>query len=486
MKKIIILLLAIIVLCFMPGKAAAVVDVESTSIFHYIMGMLYFYDENIDGTIKEFEKAVELDGNLLFMQENLMELYFSKKDYEKAEIEAKKILEHDKNNLRAYQYLAEIIPLRGGDISEALGYQKKVIGFIPKDAMAHFYLAALYGQLNDTVSAKKEFKIVLSLDRKNIQAYLLLASLYEYEKKEEEAMMLYKRALKINPDNTEIIDRLGTLQNKQKKFAEAISNFQKSIVVNPYDVKALYNLVLLNDKSGDWKKTAEYLERIDKVNPGDARICVHLGISYIELERYDDAVNILKKVLETDPENDTAQPLLGMAYEYKKMYREASEAFLKSIEKNPDKKEHYFQLGLCYDNLKEYDKSDEAFQKALEIDPKFAYALNYLGYSWAERGVNLDKALANIEAALKVEPDNGSYTDSLGWVYFKLGDYRKAEKILLKASQLLKDPVIFEHLGDTYVKLTKASQALVVYRKAQKLDPGKKELLEKINKLSGK
>jgi tetratricopeptide (TPR) repeat protein len=90
-------------------------------------------------------------------------------------------------------------------------------------------------------------------------------------------------------------------------------------------------------------------------------------------------------------------------------------------------------------------------KKVIEINPKHADALNYLGYSYAERGINLEEAQSLIRRALELKPDSGYIMDSLGWAYFKLGKYDEALKHLLRAAELVKDdPLVLEHIGDVY------------------------------------
>jgi Flp pilus assembly protein TadD len=104
-------------------------------------------------------------------------------------------------------------------------------------------------------------------------------------------------------------------------------------------------------------------------------------------------------------------------------------------------------------------------RKAIELNPQNAPALNYLGYTWAEMGVQLDEAEKLIVRALKIEPNDGFFIDSLGWVYFQRGEYAKAVEQLERAVELtVDDPVIIEHLGDAYEKIGRTEQALQRYR----------------------
>jgi len=108
-------------------------------------------------------------------------------------------------------------------------------------------------------------------------------------------------------------------------------------------------------------------------------------------------------------------------------------------------------------------------KKAIELNPKNAAALNYLGYTWAEMGIQLDEAEELITRALKIQPNDGFYIDSLGWVYYQKGEYPRAVEQLERAVEItVDDPTIIEHLADAYEKVGKSDRAVTRYREALK------------------
>jgi Flp pilus assembly protein TadD len=157
---------------------------------------------------------------------------------------------------------------------------------------------------------------------------------------------------------------------------------------------------------------------------------------------------------------------------------------------DPKNDEAHYQLGALYDENKNKEKSVANMKKAIELNPKNAAALNYLGYTWAEMGVQLDDAEDLIQRALKIQPDDGFYIDSLGWVYYQKGDYPKAVEYLERAVEItVDDPTIIEHLGDAYEKAGRSDRALLRYREALKVtkEPDQnKRLREKIQRLDKK
>jgi tetratricopeptide (TPR) repeat protein len=123
-------------------------------------------------------------------------------------------------------------------------------------------------------------------------------------------------------------------------------------------------------------------------------------------------------------------------------------------------------------------------RRVLELDPEHADALNYLGYLDVEQGINLDEAKLLIERALVIEPNNGAYLDSLGWLYYQLGHYEQALTYLQQAADLIEgDPTIYEHMGDTYFKLQDVQQAEYYWKQALRAGADPSTIEEKLQHL---
>ena len=134
---------------------------------------------------------------------------------------------------------------------------------------------------------------------------------------------------------------------------------------------------------------------------------------------------------------------------------------------HPDNDRYHFTLGALYDEDKQRDKGIEHMRRAIELNPDNAPALNYLGYTYAEQGTNLDEAESLIRRALAISPNDGFYLDSLGWVAYQRGDYATSIQYLERAVVLAgDDPTISEHLGDAYLKAGRQGDALRIYRDA--------------------
>ena len=136
----------------------------------------------------------------------------------------------------------------------------------------------------------------------------------------------------------------------------------------------------------------------------------------------------------------------------------------------------YFR-GICYERAKQWDKAEADLKKALELFPEQPHVLNYLGYSWVDQGMNLDEGMKMIRRAVEQRPDDGYIVDSLGWAYYRLGNYEEAVKHLERAVELKpEDPTINDHLGDAYWKVGRNLEARFQWSHARDLKPEPDEL----------
>ena len=132
-----------------------------------------------------------------------------------------------------------------------------------------------------------------------------------------------------------------------------------------------------------------------------------------------------------------------------------------------------------------FHQAEEYFNKCLQISPNFPEALNYLGYMWAERGMKLEKAHELIEKAVKLEPKNAAYLDSLGWVLYKLNQPKEALENIQKAIDLSTevDATLYDHLGDIYVALKLKEQARDAWTKSLKVEANE-QIRKKLDQLN--
>lgn len=183
----------------------------------------------------------------------------------------------------------------------------------------------------------------------------------------------------------------------------------------------------------------------------------------------------------------TAEDLLFAAQLWQQEERwDASLALLeRAVVEAPESTTALFAQAVALERSGRFTRAAEAFESLLRLAPDDAPALNYLGYMWADRGENLKRALGMIQRAVALDPDNGAYLDSLGWVYYQSGDFASARRYLEWAARLIgDDATVHEHLGDVYLALEQPARARDSYRQALERSGGDGEKLqEKLDQL---
>lgn len=169
--------------------------------------------------------------------------------------------------------------------------------------------------------------------------------------------------------------------------------------------------------------------------------------------------------------SDASALAAAQGYQRLERYEESIPILEKLAANNPGQVISGFLLGAAYERTGQRDKAVAEFRRVLQVEPDFHAALNYLGYTFAEAGVNLEEALTLVSRAVALEPDNGAYVDSLGWAYYRLGRPEQARSYLERAARLEpEDATLQEHLGDVYVALGQTDRARQAYERALALE----------------
>lgn len=277
---------------------------------------------------------------------------------------------------------------------------------------------------------------------------------------------------------------------------------------------------LFLDNLGDFKQAKKAYRKAVKLDADSWNIHYRLGIDYLRTQDYRNAEEELKKALELKPYAEGARFILARVYTYNSKYDEAISEYQgllekplielnefdvryalaqlyargkdwqkaeiechKILEKNPNEPNAHFYLGYIYGESSKVDKAVKEFNRAIELNPNHSPALNSLSYLYAQRGENLDYALSLVKKALELEPSNAAYLDTLGWVYFKKGDLENALRYLENASVLVKDPEIYEHLGDVFLEMGNLSEARKNWDRSLELDSKRASAKDKIENI---
>jgi Flp pilus assembly protein TadD len=229
-------------------------------------------------------------------------------------------------------------------------------------------------------------------------------------------------------------------------------------------------------------------ERVPADSPLHRNALIQMAANLDTLDRADEAKKHLRQLIAENPKDLEAIMALGNVLRAHKEFAECADNYTKAIDlvKTPSKSNwtlFYFR-GICYERSKDWPKAEADLKKALELYPDQPHVLNYLGYSWIDQGTNLDKGMEMIKLAVSKRPDDGYIVDSLGWAYYRLGNYEEAVKQLEKAIELKpEDPTINDHLGDAYWRVGRVLEARFQWAHARDLKPEADDLPKILAKL---
>jgi tetratricopeptide (TPR) repeat protein len=286
----------------------------------------------------------------------------------------------------------------------------------------------------------------------------------------KEAEAAFGRLVLADPKDAQSLLYRGLSRLKQKRYAEAQDDFSQLGQLEVDSPSQLYGLGLSLLWQGKDAEAEKALLKVLELNPQAVPAYTQLAFLYDKQGRTDKAVELLKRGHRSAPRSYDLAMLLSAAYMDQKAYAAAEAVYLDALAQGEGKTQIRFQLAVLYDKWDKFPKAEETLKALLEEEPKNAQALNYLGYSWVERGGNLKAAEGLIRRALEQDPGNAFYEDSLGWALYKEGDAKAAAEILqgagdkvLKSAETghpdAEEAVVLDHLAAVREKLGQATEA---------------------------
>jgi tetratricopeptide (TPR) repeat protein len=262
----------------------------------------------------------------------------------------------------------------------------------------------------------------------------------------------------------------------------ALVYLQLSLYLQPTHSLALLSLADLYESVKKPQMAIKVYERVPANSPLKRNAQIQLATNLDAADRSEEAIKILKDVTTETPKDIEAIMALGNIERGRKKFSDCATTYTQAIEALPsagDKNSWvtYYYRGICEERSKQWNKAEADMRKALEMQPEQPHVLNYLGYSWIDQGVNLDEGMKMIKRAVDQRPDDGYIVDSLGWAFYRIGNYDEAVKNLERAIDLKpEDPTINDHLGDAYWRVGRTLEAKFQWAHARDLKPEPDEL----------
>jgi len=454
--------------------------------FLVILGKIREHFEEFQAAIEAYEQVLVLDPARQEIYLALGGLYMGQNDLKNAHRVYSRLISEVPESYAGHFFLGQIYA-RQGLVDRAEKSFRKTLEMEPDLEEPRFELIAIYRSQGRQDKVLKTYREILARNPGNVRASLELADFYRLSGKTAAADSLLAELGKRSLTDTEVIRQIVSLYLDTENYQTAAALVEGMLPGAPQSADLRYLAGVARDGMGEKDAAQAHFLKV----PPDSRFyqnaAVHVAFYYQEAGQVDRAIAYLQGVIGHAPDNPDFRLYLGSFYEEQAEYAKAEGALKEGLALAPRDARLHFRLGVVYDKWDRKEDSIASMRTVLALEPENAGALNYLGYTFADLGRNLDEAERLVQEAMKHKPNDGYITDSLGWVYYKQGQYDKAVHFLLEAVRLVPDdPVILEHLGDAYLKLNDRPNALKYYRRAlEKKDSDRSDLEQKIRSLSG-
>jgi len=413
--------------------------------------LMLLYQKNGDelGIARQNEELLKLYGGDPLLMERLASTYLKYKKYDQALHYLREVLKSDSTRAETYYLIGYVMEMRQQPDSAVIYYQKSLqhnAGF----AQALDRITLLYRSQRRWQKIIDVYRPVLAADSSDRAARILSAEAYYYLEKYDQARRLLKPVMALEEPPLSVLELAGRVEMEAKNFTQAV---------------ALFRRILAKDEKNKYA-------------------WLFLAFTQSDMNQPDSAEVSFRRALELYPDDAMIWSFYGMNLQKQEKYRQAIRAFQKALQLEPDNTNALTNLPLVYENLKMFSQCDSIYEIALKRLPDNPLILNNYSYSLAERNTRLQEALQMAQKAISLKADEAAYLDTVGWIYFKLGNLPQAEKYIKKSIELRQtSPVVEEHLGDVYYQMKRYDKAREYWQKALEGDPGKQTLLDKLNKI---
>jgi len=410
----------------------------------------------------------------------LGDAYSQAKDYPNAEKAYQQAIAGDPDDPGHRHGLAQAL-LSEDKYAEALEQFNKLAELEPGTSENFLRAAQLYRRLGQFQQAEASLARAKQLAPGSLEILYNEALLYEDQAHYDDAVKVLTDAIadiksqtggEGNPSALAILyEQLGHAYKEQRNFPAALATFEEMGKLNSDSQKRARMLMIdtYRDSHDIDRAIAEAKKALDE-SPNAADMTVTLAMLYGEKGDTVAARQLLEGLLKgTDGDLEVYLDLAQVESRGKK-YSDAEQSAQKAeqMAHEPAGKETvWYVLGSIYERQKKFDDAEQEFRKVLDVNPNNGPVLNYYGYMLADRGIRVEEAASLIQRALKQEPNNAAYLDSLGWAYYKQNKLVEAEEYLRKAiDREGNDPTILSHLADVYLKLGQNERAAELFERS--------------------
>ncbi len=440
--------------------------------------LLYRKNNNQQGLAEQYEQMIRLFGLNEDWVMEASKIHLRSGQFEDALNLFTAYLEYDSTSTQVLFSAGAAYEIKN-DIDMAIEYYYKAIKISPESEHIAEQIFRLCRQRGDWDSVIALFTPFIVYDL--IIYRLALSEAYLQKDQLAEAREVIQPLFDRNPAPARAYGLLGRINMAENQLDLAVKNLRTAIDLEPQlPITWIYLGFALADLDSLEAAEKNYRDALNYFPKNPYMLSLH-GISLSRLNRDEEALTPFKKAVDLDPENVNTIVSYAITLNRLSQYEDAIDAFEQALSADSSNLTALTSLGMLYDQLKMYDKCDSLYAAALELYPENDLLMNNYSYSLSERNIRLDYALSMAKKAVAAQPDNGAYLDTIGWIYYKLGNYELALEYIKQSLESREESaVVVEHLGDVYLKLGYTDEAKIYWRKALQMDSDNEELKKKI------
>jgi len=360
------------------------------------------------------------------------------------------------------------------DVLRARDVLREAIGIRATDERALTLLSQAERRAGDPVAAEATARKAVSQNGRSARGFFVLAEALEDQRKFQgvvDALAPAVTSFRGTADGSfalgMLLPHLGFAYQELGQFDKAIQAFEDARKLAPNDPATVTYLVRAQIAAKNYTAAAEIARNARAQNPGDLRLASLESMALRRAGKVDQGVAAMEDFFRRQQDDPDAYIAMAQVYSDANRGAQAVRVLQDAQNKFPTETSVAFELGTVLDRQKKYAESEAVFRQLINKDPENAAALNYLGYMLAERGERLDESVDYIKRALALDPDNGSYLDSIGWAYYKDGKLDLALDHLKRAADmLLTNSVVQDHYADVLFRLGRFDDAIAAWNKA--------------------
>jgi len=412
-----------------------------TIIVESILGYLYTFEK------KEILSQTKKFGKLSDINQTFLNCYLGN---ENVESHFQKIINQDYDDNSRYTYFYISFLIENGQFSKVEKLAENIESLNSSLLISqakNWVRDNRYNKFNEIFSCKNQSHVTSEF-------FFLIASLFSSQENYEKSNFYLNISNFLNPKfnfNLSLIAQNYYLNRDYQKTKKILKNFKKdNQVYYWFRIKKMTQIISKEKNNNEALKFVS--KKFDKIEKKNLRILYDMANFYKNSENYDKAILFYSEIIS-------------------KLNKDS--IVLADI---------LFRRGGSYERSGDYNNSDKDLLKSIELNPDSAYVLNYLAYSWLERNIKIDEALIMLEKAYELKSNDPYIIDSIGWAYYLINDFLKAEQFMKRAVEMMpEDPIVNDHYGDILWKLDRKIQARYFWNNVLKFDDTEEKLKKIIN-----